>query len=181
MSPIPNFDDEVSESEILDSNIQKHEHNVGDHAPERSLRPKDNKTIETMEGKCMDDLNSIVQRKSSNELLGESIFEPSENDSLTDPYDPLEATNGKLSPKLHRENVHRVQSGNAINLGMGDVVVENVLPRDTSNDALSEARVTSNMTQIAHIDPEQCGLPLNLFTKVSSYISFFILLFYFIG
>ncbi|KZC14924.1 Late secretory pathway protein AVL9 like protein [Dufourea novaeangliae] len=56
-----------------------------------------------------------------------------------------------------------VQSVNTITLGTTDT--DNTLPRDTSNDALSDARLTNNITQIAHINPELCGMPLSLFTK----------------
>ncbi|KYQ47397.1 Late secretory pathway protein AVL9 like protein [Trachymyrmex zeteki] len=56
-----------------------------------------------------------------------------------------------------------VHSVNAITLSTGDT--DNSLPRDTSSDALSDARLTNNITQIAHINPELCGLPLELFTK----------------
>lgn len=76
----------------------------------------------------------------------------------------LEESNSKYSPKPN-DNVHRVHSVNAITLTTGDT--DNGLPRDTSSDALSDARLTNNITQIAHINPELCGLPLELFTKVT--------------
>lgn len=51
------------------------------------------------------------------------------------------------------------------NFGMeGDRDVS--LPRDMSSDTLSDARVTRSITQIASVDFEQCGLPLDIFSEV---------------
>lgn len=74
----------------------------------------------------------------------------------------VEENNSVYSSKSN-DNMHRVQSIHTITLSTTDT--DNTLPRDTSNDALSDARLTNNITQIAHINPELCGLPLNIFTK----------------
>ncbi|XP_043274264.1 late secretory pathway protein AVL9 homolog isoform X2 [Venturia canescens] len=179
MSPIPNFDEEEKEeegeaglrvnfNEETSENFVKEKHEkVTDRTNENSLCMNDNKTMETMEGKCIDDLTSLT-RKNNNEHEknhGSKVIlvENGEIRTNGDNYDTVISSNAKYSPKI-RENVHRVASGNAINLAMGDVV-DNVLPRDTSSDALSEARLTSNLTQIANVNAGNCGLPLNLFTK----------------
>lgn len=72
----------------------------------------------------------------------------------------------------NESTVHRVQSVNVIN-DTSCTDADN-LSRDESSDALAEARVTSSLTQIANIDPEICGMPLGLFTKVIIvYINYF--------
>jgi hypothetical protein len=40
------------------------------------------------------------------------------------------------------------------------------IPRDSSIDTIGDTSVQSNMAVIAHISPDQCGLPLMLFTQV---------------
>ncbi|KAG7209136.1 hypothetical protein KM043_015280 [Ampulex compressa] len=146
MSPIPTFDEEdisisntdsnLSSLNIIRSNLMDVAHeNSDDNSNTNSLFLNDNKTIETME-----EVDSAQE--------------------CTESY--AENRNSKYSPKPN-DNVHRVQSVNTITLGAGDT--DNGLPRDTSNDALSDARLTNNITQIAHINPELCGMPLNLFTK----------------
>lgn len=178
MSPIPNFDEEEeagsranSNEDIDEDRSEEKKEKVIDLTNENCLCINDNKRMETMEGKCIEDLTSLTRKNNNeHEKNGGSKVMLVENGEIRtngDNYDTVVSSNAKYSPKI-RENVHRVASGNAINLAMGDVV-DNVLPRDTSSDALSEARLTSHLTQIANVNPENCGLPLKLFTKVSSY------------
>lgn len=165
MSPIPNFDQEDSPVKKVDSNLRKEELSVSKDCRERvepvSICMSDNKTIETMEGKCMDEINISESKNYINEEKDPKIIpnvETKECDrSTTDEID------SKHSPKPNADSVHRVHSVNTITLGMGEL--GNSLPRDTSSDALSDARMTSNITQIAHVNPELCGLPLGLFSK----------------
>lgn len=175
MSPIPTFDDEEIALNSVDSNLSTinvikenisdlaHE-NINDNSNRNSLCINDNKTLETMEGKCIDAFGNMTIQKNNNENLNGKIIDVESTQECTESY---EENNSKYSPKAN-DNVHRVHSVNTITLGMGDA--DNSLPRDTSNDALSDARLTNNITQIAHINPEHCGLPLSLFTKV--YIRF---------
>lgn len=132
-----------------------------DNSNRNSLCISDNKTIESMEGKCMDGLRNITVQKNNNEDLNMKVIEIESAQECTESY--MEDSNSMFSPKPN-DNVHRVHSANAITLGAGDT--DNSLPRDTSSDALSDARLMNNITQIAHINPELCGLPLELFTKV---------------
>ncbi|OXU20890.1 hypothetical protein TSAR_010151, partial [Trichomalopsis sarcophagae] len=148
MSPIPNFEESEFDSK-LDSNLTEtnasSNSNLSSSAAKRISEDKlddtsyclnDNKTVETMEGKCIDfEINAT----------GEDCAEVFGDEQKVD-------------------MVHRVHSVNAINVGTAGEA-DNNLPRDTSSDALSEARVTSSITQIANIDPELCGMPLSLFTK----------------
>ncbi|KOC69142.1 Late secretory pathway protein AVL9 like protein [Habropoda laboriosa] len=55
------------------------------------------------------------------------------------------------------ETMERVQSINTITLSTTDT--DNTLPRDTSNDALSDVRLTNNITQIAHLNKGYLCLP----------------------
>ncbi|XP_014218244.1 late secretory pathway protein AVL9 homolog isoform X2 [Copidosoma floridanum] len=149
MSPIPNFEEDgfmhnfdfnsrqVNTSEL---NIQ----NIVLDATPNNKKPNgnpyclnDNKAVETMEGK------SINFELSTDECS--EVFSGNEQ-------------------KGSNETVHRVHSVTAIN-NAGSADADNNLPRDMSSDALTEARVTSSLTQIANIDPELCGMPLSLFTK----------------
>lgn len=174
MSPIPTFDEEEISTNNVDSNlsstcivkdsISKANHEqCNDNSNRNSLCINDNKTIESMEGKCLDGLQRATLQKNNNdnENLNMKVIEIESAQECTESY--LEESNSKYSPQSN-ENVHRVHSVNAITLNTGDT--DNSLPRDTSNDALSDARLTNNITQIAHINPELCGLPLELFTKV---------------
>jgi len=176
MSPIPTFDEEeISTNNIDDSNLSSthivkdnisnasHEQ-CNDNSNRNSLLINDNKTIESMEGKCLDELQHVTLQKNNNdnENLNMKVIEIESAQECTESY--LEENgDSKYSPKPN-DNVHRVHSVNAITLSTGDT--DNSLPRDTSSDALSDARLTNNITQIAHINPELCGLPLELFTKV---------------
>ena len=144
MSPIPNFEEDEIINHV-DSNLTETKASsnfnlpdatvkrIGDNKPDENSYTclNDNKTAETMEGKCID-----LELSEATEVLQEVA--------------------------VSNDLVHRVPSVNAINA----TDVDNNIPRDTSSDALSEARVTSSMTQIANINPELCGMPLNLFTKV---------------
>lgn len=173
MSPIPTFDEEEMSMNNVDSNLSARivKNDTSDTSREQcidnsnrnSLCINDNKTIESMEGKCMDGLRHISLQKNNNdnENLNMKVIEIESAQECTETY--MEDINSKYSPKPN-DNVHRVHSVNAITLGTGDT---DSLPRDTSNDALSDARLTNNITQIAHINPELCGLPLELFTKVT--------------
>ncbi|XP_012273117.1 late secretory pathway protein AVL9 homolog isoform X2 [Orussus abietinus] len=126
-----------------------------------SICLNDNKTLETMEGKCLDGLNLPSIRNNNDNVSNEQkLIEVEPSKECIEAY--TDESNSKYSPKPN-DNVHRVHSVYTINLGMGDVDAS--LPRDTSNDALSDARVTNNITQIAHINPDLCGLPLNIFVK----------------
>ncbi|KAL6436771.1 hypothetical protein ACFW04_004884 [Cataglyphis niger] len=173
MSPIPTFDEEefstnnvdsnLSSTCIVKDNISKSNHEqCNDNSNRNSLCINDNKTIESMEGKCLDGLQHVTLQKNNNdnENINMKVIEIESAQECTETY--LEESNSKYSPQTN-ENVHRVHSVNAITLNTGDT--DNSLPRDTSNDALSDARLTNNITQIAHINPELCGLPLELFTK----------------
>lgn len=159
-----NVDSNLSSARIVQNNTSETEHEqCNDNSNRNSLCINDNKTIESMEGKCMDGLRHVALQKNNNdnENLNMKVIEIESAQECTEAY--LEDSNSKYSPKPN-DNVHRVHSVNAITLGTGDT--DNSLPRDTSNDALSDARLTNNITQIAHINPELCGLPLELFTKV---------------
>ncbi|EZA52975.1 hypothetical protein DMN91_009118 [Ooceraea biroi] len=175
MSPIPTFDEEeISSNKVVDSNLSctsivrdnmsnsEHEQ-CNDNSNRNSLCLNDNKTLESMEGKCLDGLRHVTIQKNNNdnENLNMKVIEIESAQECTESY-MEESNNSKYSPKSN-DNVHRVHSVNAITLGTGDT--DNSLPRDTSNDALSDVRLTNNITQIAHINPELCGLPLELFMK----------------
>lgn len=171
MSPIPNFDQEDSPVKKIDSNMQKEnkireiqeEEEEEEKSNDVSICVSDNKTIETMEGKCMDEITVTSNKNYVNDDIDKKIIPTGDIknciESTTDEND------SKDSPKPN-ESVHRVHSVNTITLGMGEL--GNSLPRDTSSDALNDARLTSNITQIAQVNPELCGLPLGLFTKVRS-------------
>ncbi|XP_077279126.1 late secretory pathway protein AVL9 homolog [Temnothorax americanus] len=175
MSPIPTFDEEeISTNNVDDSNLSStrivkddmsnatsHEQ-CNDNSNKNSLCINDNKTMESMEGKCLDELQHVTLQKNNNdnENLNMKVIEIESAQECTESY--LEESDSKYSPKPN-DNVHRVHSVNAITLSTGDT--DNSLPRDTSSDALSDARLTNNITQIAHVNPELCGLPLELFTK----------------
>lgn len=174
MSPIPTFDEEeISTNNVDDSNLSSavkdnmsnaHHEQCNDNSNRNSLCINDNKTMETMEGKCLDGLQHVTLQKNNNdnENLNMKVIEIESAQECTESY--LEESKiSKYSPKPN-DNVHRVHSVNAITLSTGDT--DNSLPRDTSSDALSDARLKNNITQIAHINPELCGLPLELFTKV---------------
>lgn len=111
----------------------------------------------------MDEFKSMTVQKNNNEneSLNMKVIEVETMQECTESY--AEENNSVYSSKSN-DNVHRVHSINAITLGTTDA--DNTLPRDTSNDALSDVRLTNNITQIAHVSPEMCGLPLSLFTKV---------------
>lgn len=174
MSPIPTFDEEEISTNIVDdsnlsstcivkdnmSNMSNEQCN--DNSNRNSLCINDNKTMESMEGKCLDGLQHALRKNNNdNENLNMKVIEIESAQECTESY--LEDSNSKYSPKSN-DNVHRVHSVNAITLNTSDT--DNGLSRDTSSDALSDARLTNNITQIAHINPELCGLPLELFTKV---------------
>ncbi|KAK0174702.1 hypothetical protein PV327_010440 [Microctonus hyperodae] len=179
MSPIPNFDDDDEENTWNDvditnetsltinknNSVECNSVNQYNCANENSMCMNDNKTLETMEGKSIESINnqSSMQNNNDGDNINTKVYELNSTNECTESYSNNEISHDINSIKL-TENVHRVQSANMINLSMGDSDGVN-LPRDTSNDALSDARVTSNITQIAHINPEQCGLPLNLFCK----------------
>lgn len=174
MSPIPTFDEDKIPTNNVDSNLSStcivkdnmsnasHEQ-CNDNSNRNSLCINDNKTIESMEGKCLDGLQHVTLQKNNNdnENLNMKVIEIESAQECTESY--LEDSDSKYSPKSN-DNVHRVHSVNAITLSTSDT--DNSLSRDTSNDALSDARLTNNITQIAHINPELCGLPLEIFTKV---------------
>lgn len=178
MSPIPTFDEEEISLNNVDSNLSTApdvntasdtvRERCVDNSNRNSLCINDNKTIESMEGKCMDGLQhlSLQKNNNDNESLSMKVIEIDSAHECTETY--TEDSDSKYSPKPN-DNVHRVHSVNAIALGAGDT--DNSLPRDTSNDALSDARLTNNIAQIALINPELCGLPLELFTKVMRTIS----------
>lgn len=108
----------------------------------------------------MDELKNVTVQKNNNENenLNMKVIEVNSAQECTN----VEENNSVYSSKSN-DNMHRVQSIHTITLSTTDT--DNTLPRDTSNDALSDARLTNNITQIAHINPELCGLPLNIFTK----------------
>ncbi|CAK9796481.1 Late secretory pathway protein AVL9 homolog [Anthophora plagiata] len=172
MSPIPTFDEEETSMNNIDNNLSANSvtHNISDAVEERingnsnrnSLCINDNKPMETMESKCMDELKNMTVQKNNNENedLTMKVIEVESAQECTESY--VEENNSVYSSKPN-DNVHRVQSINTITLSTTDT--DNTLPRDTSNDALSDARLTNNITQIAHVNPELCGLPLNIFTK----------------
>ncbi|XP_029031902.1 late secretory pathway protein AVL9 homolog [Osmia bicornis bicornis] len=167
MSPIPTFDEEEISIKNIDNNLSTNsvQNNMSDTVKEHingnsnrnSLCINDNKDIEAMEGKCLDEFK---KNNNENENVGMKVIEVESAQECTESY--AEENNSMYSSKSN-DNVHRVQSVNTITLGTADT--DNPLPRDTSNDALSDARLTNNITQIAHINPELCGLPLNIFTK----------------
>ncbi|XP_033332373.1 late secretory pathway protein AVL9 homolog isoform X1 [Megalopta genalis] len=172
MSPIPTFEEEeivhsidnnISSINSVKDNISDTEkEHVNGNSNKHSVCINDNKAVETMEGKCMDEFNNLSLQKNNNENenLNMKVIEVEAAQECTESY--AEQNNTMYSRKPN-DYVHRVQSVNTITLGATDT--DNTLPRDTSNDALSDARLTNNITQIAHINPELCGLPLSLFTK----------------
>ncbi|CAK9828101.1 Late secretory pathway protein AVL9 homolog [Anthophora retusa] len=172
MSPIPTFDEEEMSMNNIDNNLSANSvtHNISDAVKEHingnsnrnSLCINDNKPMETIESKCMDELKNMTVQKNNNENedLTMKVIEVESAQECTESY--VEENNSVYSSKPN-DNVHRVQSINTITLSTTDT--DNTLPRDTSNDALSDARLTNNITQIAHVNPELCGLPLNIFTK----------------
>lgn len=166
MSPIPNFDQEDSPVKTIDSNLNLDKTEVKSKMIEKeetlSMCLSDNKTIETMEGKCMDDLTISESKNYINDNDVDKIIEPTVERKEYNESTATEINSKDLASP--NESVHRVHSVNTISFGMGEL--GNSLPRDTSSDALSDARVTSNITQIAHVNPELCGLPLGLFSKV---------------
>ena len=172
MSPIPTFGDETSIN-IVDNNISSTnsvEDNISETVKEHvngnsnrtSLCVNDNKALETMASKCIDGFIDMTLQKNNNknENLNIKVIEVESAQECTESY--AEENNSMYSAKPN-DYVHRVQSVNTITLGATDT--DNTLPRDTSNDALSDARLTNHITQSAHINPELCGLPLNVFTK----------------
>ena len=172
MSPIPTFDEEEISVNAIDNNLSstncikddisdKVTVHINGNSDRNSLCINDNKAIETMEGKCMDELKNVTVQKNNNENenLNMKVIEVNSAQECTN----VEENNSVYSSKSN-DNMHRVQSIHTITLSTTDT--DNTLPRDTSNDALSDARLTNNITQIAHINPELCGLPLNIFTKV---------------
>ncbi|XP_076297942.1 late secretory pathway protein AVL9 homolog isoform X2 [Lasioglossum baleicum] len=173
MSPVPTFDEEdiVHSIDNNVSSINSVKDNISDTVTERvngnsnkhSDCINDNKAVESMEDKCMDEFNNLSLQKNNNENenLNMKVIEVESAQECTETY-AAEENNTTYSRKPN-DHVHRVQSVNTITLGATDT--DDTLPRDTSNDALSDARLTNNITQIAHINPEFCGLPLNLFTK----------------
>ncbi|XP_076243884.1 late secretory pathway protein AVL9 homolog isoform X2 [Calliopsis andreniformis] len=170
MSPLPTFDEETSVNSI-DNNLSStnsikenisntmNEHVNGNRT---SLCINDNKAVESIESKCIDEFRNMTSQKNNNksENLNMKVIEVESAQECTESY--AEENNCMYSAKSN-DYVHRVQSVNTITLGATDT--DNTLPRDTSNDALSDARLTNNITQIAHVNPELCGLPLNIFTK----------------
>ncbi|XP_053987688.1 late secretory pathway protein AVL9 homolog [Hylaeus volcanicus] len=173
MSPIPSFDDEETSINKVDNNVSSinsvkdnisdtlKEH-VNGNSNKNSLCINDNKSVETMEDKFIDGFRDMTLQKNNNENenLNIKVIEVESGRECTEAYG--EENNSIYSEKPN-DYVHRVQSVTTITLGTTDT--DNTLPRDTSNDALSDARLTNNITQIAHINPELCGLPLDLFTK----------------
>ncbi|XP_076626648.1 late secretory pathway protein AVL9 homolog isoform X1 [Colletes latitarsis] len=169
MSPIPSFDEEEISINNIDNNVSSinsvkdnisdtlKEH-VNGNSNKNSLCINDNKSVETIE----DGFRNMTLQKNNNENenLNMKVIEVESVQECTESY--TEENNSLYSGKPN-EYVHRVQSVTTITLGATDT--DNTLPRDTSNDALSDARLTNNITQIAHINPELCGLPLNLFMK----------------
>lgn len=103
------------------------------------------------------DLNCFNDNKKNNSDKIMNIND--EDDSVVE----IETTIVNNYTNTINDDIHRVQSSNMISLTVDDA--ESNIPRDNSNDALSEARVTSNITQIAHVDYQSCGLPMNLFTN----------------
>ncbi|XP_057320689.1 late secretory pathway protein AVL9 homolog [Microplitis mediator] len=179
MSPIPNFDEDeeishtdtnlISSINVEITNSDCIDVDQSDRTNENSVRDNDNKNqVESMEieKKYIDNSidNSSLSMKNNNQVdnLNSKIIDVNSTSEFNDGYNDEETNGSKDLTKL-TENVHRVQSSNTINFTMGEN--DGILPRDTSNDALSEARVTSNITQLAHVNPELCGLPLNIFTK----------------
>ncbi|XP_078045063.1 late secretory pathway protein AVL9 homolog isoform X2 [Augochlora pura] len=172
MSPIPTFEEEeivhsidnnISSINCVKDNILDTEkEHVNGNSNKHSVCINDNKAVEIMEGKCMDEFNNLSLQKNNNENenLNMKVIEVEAAHECTESY--AEQNNTMYSGKPS-DYVHRVQSVNTITLSATDT--DNTLPRDTSNDALSDARLTNNITQIAHINPELCGLPLSLFTK----------------
>ncbi|XP_076160727.1 late secretory pathway protein AVL9 homolog isoform X2 [Ptiloglossa arizonensis] len=173
MSPIPTFDEEEISTNNIDNNvssINSVKDNISDTLKEQvngnsnknSLCINDNKSVETMEDKYMDGFRNMTLQKNNNENenLNMKVIEVESAQECTESY--AEENNSMYSGKPN-DYVHRVQSVTTITLGTTDT--DNTLPRDTSNDALSDARLTNNITQIAHVNPELCGLPLNVFMK----------------
>ncbi|KAF7987884.1 hypothetical protein HCN44_003747 [Aphidius gifuensis] len=104
-----------------------------------------------------DDLNGFNDSKKNN---NEKIMNINDED---DNVVEIETTIVNNYANTLNDDIHRVQSSNMISLTMDDA--DSNIPRDNSNDALSEARVTSTITQIAHVDYQSCGLPMNLFSN----------------
>ncbi|XP_063972057.1 late secretory pathway protein AVL9 homolog [Diachasmimorpha longicaudata] len=168
MSPIPTFEsDEDSQNSKNTEKIQgKNADNChslkSNGTNDESLLLNDNKTLETMEGKSLNSITTELSRKNSKDIENASTLEVIEVESTSGCRDLNPASENQDENSIKElENAHRMQSNNG-NFGVNET---GVLPRDTSSDALSEARVTSNITQMAHVNPQECGLPLNIFSE----------------
>ncbi|XP_074094307.1 late secretory pathway protein AVL9 homolog isoform X1 [Cotesia typhae] len=175
MSPIPNFDKDdehvsyVDNNSILTSNVETNnlycvDGDQSDRTNENSVCNNENKN--TVEEKYVNnsiDNSSLLLKNNNDNNLNSKIIEVASTTEFNDTYNNQDETNESKDLNKLTDNVHRVQSSNAINFTMDEN--DGILPRDTSNDALSDARVTSNITQLAHVNSELCGLPLNIFTE----------------
>ncbi|XP_058796005.1 late secretory pathway protein AVL9 homolog isoform X2 [Phymastichus coffea] len=141
MSPIPNFED----SEYLnnfDSNLTNA-----------------NPAVETVQPEILN--NRIADESDDNAyyINDNKTIETMEGKTIE--VDLTEANSESADVFPEEPKVTKVP--NSLNLNSNEA--DNNMPRDTSNDTLSDAKVTSSLTQIANIDPDLCGMPLSLFTK----------------
>lgn len=84
-----------------------------------------------------------------------------------------EVENDKEEVEINTEVGTEVTEADNIDLKNDNVKLNGVLPnekknslkRDASSDIITEASVQSNLLHLAHLNTENCGLPLQLFTK----------------
>lgn len=152
MSPIPNFEDGRYSSTFY-SNLTD--------------------TDSSVETEKLDEVNNRIADKPDDNsyCIGDNkTVETMEGKTIE--VDLIEANDEGADIFPEEQTVNKVP--NSLNLNPNEA--DNNMPRDASNDTLSDARVTSSLTQIANIDPDLCGMPLSLFTNVSySFIRFFLI------
>lgn len=168
MSPIPNFDDDNNSTYFQDDNINDEMSSssceIGNifEPSEKLLR---NKTSSSL------DKNDNNHRISSSSRIMDVVVETGGDCLLVEEEEEEENFETPSSKDNDNGVVHRVQSANTITLGMPDS--ESNLPRDVSSDTLADARLSNTIAQIARLNPDLCGMPLELFTKVIIFKLFF--------
>lgn len=157
MSPIPNFEDGLSMGDSnltelkLEESLRENAQTSDEVIEDSQMFSADNKTTEKMEGKNIDVMNGTANRNNGQremvELSGRDFDEIYQQD------------------ETKSSAFHRVQSTNSLTVGLPE---GDNLPRDTSSDALCETRLSNSITLIANVDPQLCGLPLTIFTTVTT-------------
>lgn len=158
MSPIPNFDEETTDCNLSTINRVTNVFFNG----EMTLVENMNDTTDSIPEVAMEQSDEGFNASASKlENIGKyekvSVLEGECSESQ-------ENLDSKSSSKMNC-SMQRVDSVNVINVGEND----NNFVTDECAEVLSDARVSSSMTQIANIDPDTCGMPLNLFQKVFTF------------